>query len=248
MNRTYIKCKFFLACLLFLLGSCTSGIKANKGGNTLDQAYKPVHADTISIRWNQNKIGLTVGFRFEKIVQHAEDSAFSIGTNIQIPKLVNEHRGAKMINSKIEKDFETAIQQLTVNPLSDPGRFTRINFEYFVEDTLISLVVFELNAWHLSEGNSRYEVYHYDFKNDSILSTRDLLAVWGMSQLPLLNAIADQVTLPGEGTEPDFDSEWFETIKWKDINQLKLYRNNKKELTVIYPNKENGIESEFKIN
>jgi len=70
-----------------------------------------------------------------------------------------------------------------------------------------------------------------------------MLELWGMSQVPLLNAIAEQVSLPPDHTDPLFQTAWFDNIKWKDINRLKIYKNNNKQLVVIYPVVENGLEA-----
>jgi len=192
----------------------------------------------------QYGVGLSEGFVYAKTAQSTDDSLFIYGAEVRLPQLVADNHNVIALNLTIKNDFDAIIQQVQSDSLSDKESFIKIDYNYYIEDTIVTIVVYEQHALHLSEGTCRYEVYHYDFKNNKILTTTDVLASWGMSQVPLLNAIVEQITMPGEENEPDFDSLWFETIKWKNLNKLKIYHNEKKQLTVIYTLKENGIEGE----
>lgn len=75
------------------------------------------------------------------------------------------------------------------------------------------------------------------------LSTREVLDVFGLSQVPVLSAFAEQCVMPPENIDPLFDPDWFDTIKWKEINNLKILMDKDDRLLVIYPLIENGIEA-----
>lgn len=202
------------------------------------------NAVVVNIKWNNYQIGILDSIILNKTEYILDDSSFSYGAYFKLPKLLSTGPNGSSLNIKIEQDFAEVILQQSNNPFADKERFVKIAYDYYVQDTILSLVVYELNAFHLSEGTSRYEVYHYDFKNDKFLTTRDLIEAWGMSQVPLLNAIAEQIVMPPDNNEPLFNTEWFQDIKWKDINQLKLYKNSLGQIVVIYPVIENGIEAE----
>lgn len=173
---------------------------------------------------------------------NSEDHSFSYGHCISLPRLNSNSKAISDLNSQISADFISLIA-LCGKETTDQENFLNVRFQYFMEDSLLSLVIETLNAWHLSEGTTIYNVYHYDLKNNRMMDTREMLESWGMSQVPLLNAIAEQITMPPDHEESLFQPEWFEIIKWKDINQLKIYKNSEKQLVVIYPVTENGIEA-----
>lgn len=171
-----------------------------------------------------------------------DDPLFASGYCIRIPVISGEHSNLKDLQALIQSDLQKQAEYCSKQP-EDKDLFVKTGFWYVVDDSLLSIVVETLTARYLAEAVSEFCVYHYDLKNNRILTTRDLLAAWGISQVPLLSAIAEQVTLPPDHSEPLFRSDWFETIRWNDLNKLKLYRDSLHQLTVIYPLAENGIES-----
>ncbi len=173
---------------------------------------------------------------------NAVDKSFGYGRCIRLPRLNGNSVALNDLNNRISADYKSLIA-LCGKEITDQENFLKVSYLYFIEDTLLSLVIETQNAWHLSEGTSEYNVYHYDLKNNRIMDTRAMLESWGMSQVPLLNAIAEQLTMPPDYSEALFQPEWFDSIKWKDINQLEIYKNSKRQLVIIYPVAENGIEA-----
>ena len=171
------------------------------------------------------------------------DNLFVYGTYIRLPKVVLENKDVTVINNKIINDFLEAIQSAKKNGHANKDEFRKIDYDVYLSDSILSIVVSDTKAYYLSEGTTRYDVYHINTKDSKALSTNELLEVWGMSQLVLLNAIAEQITMPPEHFEPLFDVKWFEQIKWKNIDKLKIYKDDKKNTIVIYPVIENGIEA-----
>lgn len=175
-------------------------------------------------------------------LSRADDPLFASGYCIRIPVISGDHSNLKKLQALIQSDLHKQTDYC-IEPPADKDLYIKTDFLYVVDDSLLSIVVETLTARYLAEAVSEFRVYHYDLKNNLILTTKDLLAAWGMSQVPLLSAIAEQITLPPGHTEPLFRSDWFETIRWHDINKLKLYRDSLQHFTVIYPLAENGIES-----
>lgn len=173
---------------------------------------------------------------------NSSDNLFTYGRCISLPELNGNSVAIAGLNNRISSDYKSLVL-LCGNEITDQENFLKTGYQYFLDDSLLSLVIETQNAWHLSEGTLEYNVYHYDLKNNRIMNTRAMLEAWGMSQVPLLNAISEQVTMPPGYTEPLFQHEWFEIVKWKDINQLKVFKNSKEQLVIIYPVAENGIEA-----
>lgn len=173
---------------------------------------------------------------------HEVDKSFVYGRCICLPRLNGNSADLDELNNRISADYKPLIA-LCGKEIMDQENFLKVSYHFFVDDSLLSLVIETQNTWHLSEGTSEYNIYHYDMKNNHAMDTRGMLESWGMSQVPLLNAIAEQVSMPPDHTEPLFQTAWFDNIKWKDINQLKVYKNNNQQLIVIYPVAENGIEA-----
>lgn len=172
-----------------------------------------------------------------------DDNLFAYGTYIRLPKLILQNKDISVINKKIITNFSEAIQSAVKNPHANKDEYRKIDYDVYVTDSILSIVVSDIKAYYLAEGISRYEVYHINAKTGKALSTSELFEIWDMSQLVLLNAIAEQITMPPEHTEPLFDVKWFEQIKWKNIDKLKIYKDDKKNTIVIYPVIENGIEA-----
>ncbi len=216
--------------------------------NTESVNSKTIETDTLSATVSANVVYdnyvLENGFRLVDTTQHPQDKVFAHGIDAKLPELKSANPSAAVLNIAIRSDFADLLNNGFHSAKTDTEHFRKISYRYFVADSLLSLVIEDLNTYHLSEATSEYKVYHYDLKNGKILSTKNLIELWGMSQVPLLNAVAEQCTMPPDHTDPLFETAWFETIKWKDINQLKLYKNNSQQIVVLYPLIENGIEAE----
>jgi hypothetical protein len=233
MNRIIPQIAF---CLILLLSSCH-----NIQGNAQQNLASNPEITTETIQLFKG-IHLTETTNCCDTATHSTDRSFVYGRCISMPGLTGDSSALANLNNLISEDYQS-VTALCGTEIKDQENFLKAAYQYFVEDSLLSLVIETQNAWHLSEGTSEYNVYHYDLKNNRILDTRTMLESWGMSQLPLLNAIAEQITIPPGYTDPLYQPEWFDNIKWKDINKLKVFKNSKKQLVIIYPVAENGIEA-----
>jgi hypothetical protein len=222
--------------LILLLSSCN-----NPTGNAQQNLSANSETNTETVKLF-NGTSLTDTTICCDTATHAADESFAYGRCIRLPRLNGNSAALAELNERISSDYKSLIA-LCGKEIADQENFLKVSYQYFVEDSLLSLVIETQNAWHLSEGTSEYNVYHYDMKNNRTLDTRGMLKLWGMSQVPLLNAIAEQVSMPPDHTDPLFQTAWFDSIKWKDINQLKVYKNNNKQLFIVYPVVENGIEA-----
>lgn len=173
-----------------------------------------------------------------------DDRIFAYGTFIRLPEFGSKSGEYKILNNKIAADFAAILNKAKADPRSDKNQYHTITYDYFVHDSILTVKINDQYAYHLSEGTTAYTLYHFDFKNNKLLNTNDIFTVFGLSRVPVLSAFAEQCSMPPDYTEPLFDTQWFETIKWKDINQLKLYLNNSQQIVIIYPLIENGIEAE----
>ena len=228
--------QLFASGLILLLTACH-----NLPGNAQQElpADSSIMAVTIPLYAGT---GLTEATNCCDTATHSFDKSFIYGRCIRLPRLTGESSELTNLNNLISADFKSFID-LCGNEIPDQENFLQADYQYFLADSLLSLVIEVQNAWHLSEGTSEYKVYHYDLKNNQLLDTRAMLESWGMSQVPLLNAIAEQLSMPPDHTDPLFQQAWFDNLKWTDINQLKIYKNNNQQLVVIYPVVENGIEA-----
>jgi len=238
------KSNHFLFYLSILIAFGCNG-KSNKPNET-----EIIKQDSIqtNIHWINEELGIKSDTIISDTTILEDDAMFAYGAIIVLPALVNKNAEYKTINEQITKDFETIIQEKKKKKVQNRDEFQTIGYEYYVIDSIITLKITDQMAYHLGEGTTQYSIYHYDYKNNTMLNTRQMFEILGLSEVPILNAIAEQISSPSDPTEPDFDSAWFETIKWKNINDLKLYWNQKQQLVIIYKVKENGNEAEFTLN
>jgi len=180
---------------------------------------------------NENYKLVIDGFTLKKTKPRTDDLSFNFGVDISLPKLIIDAPNAQKMNLLMEADYRKPIDRLTNQELTDSSYFYKIEHEHFLHDTILTVLITELETWHLSEGLIRKGVYHYDLANDKILSTNDMLVSWGMSMVPLIQEIVDKVHEP---ELPNYNEKWVDEIN-ADINRLKLYRNQKNELMVVYP-------------
>lgn len=201
-----------------------------------------VHAS--KVKFIAENLGVADSIYVADTTLRDDDKSFAYGSFISLPKFLTKSGGYEVLNTKITSDFESILKQAKANPKSDKNQYHIITYDYFLHDSIITVKINDQFAYHLSEATTAYTLYHFDFKNNKLLNTNDIFTVFGLSRVPVLSAFADQCSMPPDYTEPLFDTQWFETIKWKDINQLKLYLNNSQQIVIIYPLIENGIEAE----
>jgi len=176
-------------------------------------------------------------------LKRTDDSVFSYGSILRLPKVIAGERGFTELNQKIMKDFAEITSSIQSNGHPDQNQFRKIDYNVYVTDSIVSIVVSDTQAYYLAEGNTRYEVYHFNSNSNQMVNTDGLFAAFGLSQVPILSAFAEQCTMPPDHTEPLFNTNWFEQVKWKNINDLKLFMDNDKKIVVIYQVSENGIEA-----
>jgi len=191
--------------------------------------------ETISLKSEEVKDFVITGFSFIDTLPHSDDTIFSYGVDIELPKINSNKPEAEKLNRQIVEFYTSKIELRKQNPLDDPNYFYKISYEHFLHDTILSLLTIEQDVWYLSEGFIKYNVFHYDLKNDKILTTNELLTSWGMSMLPVINAIDEKARIDGE---PDFDDYWIKMVS-ANINNLKIYKNSKGEIIAIYQVKNN---------
>jgi hypothetical protein len=227
--------------IAILLAAC-SNYQSPKTGS--GQSADTIQTEAESVKWINSALGIETNILVADTLSRHEDKLFFYGTFISLPKLLGKNTEYEVLNRKIAADFDSIVKQASANPKVNKDEYHKIYFDYYLHDSIITIVITNLYAWHLSEATTAYTVYHFDFKNEKLLTTQDMFSVFGLSQVPVLSAFAEQCTMPPDHTDPLFVKAWFETIKWKDINQLKLYKNNSKQIVIIYPLPENGIEAE----
>lgn len=203
------------------------------------------NADKNQIQWINENLGFEEAFSLKDTLLRDDDKLFAYGTDLVLPKLVSHNNAYKKLNDKVLNDFQTIIDQVKENPKPSKEEFQKVAYTYFLKDSILTLKIEDIHAYHLSEGTSEYYIYHYDFKNDKLLSTSEMFGVLGLSQVPILSAFAEQCALPPDYTEPLFNVEWFDEVKWKNLDKLKFYQNEKLQSVIIYPVNENGIEAEI---
>lgn len=180
-------------------------------------------------------------------LKRTDNIIFTYGTMLRLPEVIAEKADFSEQNRKIINDFSEAINAAQNNGHADKNKFRKIDYQVYVSDSIVSIVVEETKAYYLSEGNTRYEVYHFNSNSNQLVDANGLFEAFGLSQVPVLNAFAEQCTMPPDHTEPLFDMNWFERVKWKNINDLKLFMDNDKNLIIIYPVSENGVEATQKL-
>lgn len=227
--------------LLSILVSCHSGSKNN---TPFETANDSLSGKDTAVVWINENLGIRNQFQLADTMAHPHDALFVAGFNINIPELVGKTVDFKTINRQIAADFDSVILQAKSHSAINPDQYHTVFYEYFPTDSIISLKITDMYAWHVSEATTTYKIYHFDFKNNKLLSTTEMFAVYGLSQVPVLSAFAEQCTLPPDHSEPLFDTQWFENVKFKNLDLIKFYRNSKQQWVIVYPMAENGLEAE----
>lgn len=231
---------YFIFLIIFLIVGCNNKKEEVKVfGVTVNDLQKD------SIDWINDELGFDNAFMLKDTMVREDDKSFAYGSNIVLPKLISKKSDFKTLNNKIMSDFQTIIEKVNANPKHSKDEYQKVNYTYYLKDSIITIKIEDINAYHLSEATSEYFIYHFDFKNDKLLTTSEMFQVLGLSQVPILNAFAEQCALPPDYLEPLFNTEWFDKVKWNDLNQMKFYQNDKHQLVIIYPMIENGIEGEI---
>lgn len=225
--------------ILLLLFSCYQKKEASKD---FDVSANIVPKD--SIHWINETLGFDKIFTLKDTTLRADDKTFAYGSNMVLPKLVSKSSEYKTLNNKILTDFQPIIDKVKTNPKPSEDEYQKVDFTYFLNDSIITIKIEAIHAYHLSEATTAFFVYHFDFKNDRLLTTSEMFTVLGLSHVPILSAFTEQCTFPPDYTEPLFDTVWFDKVKWKDLNLMKFYQNDKKQIVIIYPVAENEWEDE----
>ena len=239
-NRVSI---LFLFCLLAVQGlpAAQNSVLAPVKQSAADQSRTETEK---TVLWLEANLGITESFCLADTVKRPDDEIFAYGTNITLPKLIHRSGEFEKLNRKISEDFAAIVNQAISNPKPGKNEYHKVFYNYFITDSIVSLKITDLHAYHLSEATTAFQVYHFDYKNNRLLNTAEFFETLGISRVPVLNAFAEQCAMPPDYTEPLFNAEWFGLIKWTDFNQLKFYMNEKRQPVIIYQVAENGIENE----
>lgn len=197
------------------------------------------------IRWLNNKVGVENAYELKDTALREDDAIFVYGTNATLPKFVRKNDEYKELNGRILLDFENDIRTFEHNGAkSNKNEYRLINYKTIIKDSVLTVVIKDLRANFHGEPVAKYEIYHLDFKNNKLLDTQQMLNALGLSQIPILNAFAEQCAFPPDFTQPMYDTKWFDNVRWKNINLLKFYHNEKHQLVIIYRLAEYGLEDE----
>ena len=227
--------------ITILFAACNNNQSTVTGSN---QSAETIKTEAESVKWINSTLGIETDILVADTAGRDDDKSFFYGTFIILPKLLNKNGEYELLNRKIAADFDSIVKQAGANPKTKKDEYHKIYYDYYLHDSIISIKITDLYAWHLSEATTEFTIYHFDFKNNKLLTTQEMFAVFGMSQVPVLSAFAEQCTMPPDYSEPLFRTDWFNKVKWKNLNQLKFYLNNEDKAVIIYPLAENGIEAE----
>ncbi len=227
----------FLLILLFV--SCNAKKEEVKVlGITVNDIQKD------NINWINEDLGYDIAFQLKDTIQRQDDTLFAYGTHVKLPEFVNKKDAFKELNSQILLDFENDIRSFEHDAKPNPDEYRYIDFKNYIHDSILTVVIKDMRIIHLGEPTSFFQVYHLDFKNNKMLDTKQMFQVLELSQVPILNAFVEQCAYPPDFTEPLFDTRWFDKVKWKNLNLMKFYQNDKNQIVIIYPLAENGLENE----
>jgi hypothetical protein len=227
------KIKWIPLVLLLIWGACKSKPESV-------QVEEQLVCDTVYYSYADFTCGITEAPCIENVRQHPDDSIFEYGVRAKLPQLLGFEADGDAFNKRIEADFKATIEAESKQALVDTNHYYQVEYKVLTEDSVLTLVVVEQHAYYRSEGLIRYGVYHFDFKNGKCLNTTDMLQVWGMSRVPLINFIVETAIQPGSDGEPDYLVPWIDSIN-ANIDLMKMYRNSQRKLVVLYPWYENPL-------
>lgn len=230
---------YFVLFLTLLMSGCNNKKEVIK---VFGVTVKEVQKD--SINWINDELGFENAFRLQDTIVKEDDHSFAYGSNVVLPKLISKKSDVKTLNDKVMHDFQSLIDKVKTNAKPSKDEYQKVYYTYYLKDSVITIKIEDIHAYHLSEATSEFFVYHFDFKNDKLLTTSEMFQVLGLSQVPILNAFTEQCAMPPDYSEPLFNTQWFDKVKWKDLNLMKFYQNDKHQIIIIYPVAENGLEDE----
>jgi hypothetical protein len=196
-----------------------------------------------NIQWLSKEFGIGTNLEFSKTYPRSDDAVFRFGIEFRKPGIAGTAEKYALLRMFIENSYVAANQKEFEPDMPDSNLFRKVTYEYFVHDSILSLLITDVQSYFQSEALTTYKLIHFDFKNQNVLQTEDIFETYGLSRIPVVNAIAEQCVSTDETSEPFFDSDWFNTIKWNDLNKLKIYMDNENQLVVLYPLIENGTEA-----
>jgi hypothetical protein len=194
------------------------------------------------VQWINSEFGIGLMIKVDSIQARSDDPNFLFGFSYEIPVFEGKNHKVERLNEQLKEVYGNIFENNVLPCNFDSALFHSITFEYFIHDSIMSMLIKQQHAYFQSETVSQYIVLHFDFLNQEQMNTRMIFNAFGFSEVPLLNAIAEQCVMPDDSKEPLFDSQWFETIKWSDLNKLKILVDKEQRIIVIIPLAENGIE------
>lgn len=195
-----------------------------------------------NIHWITAEFGIGNGIEFSKTSTKERSNSFRFGKEFKKPAFVGSLSNIQDLKKFVD-DFYTGIIDSAKDFQSmDYTGHEAVNYEYFVHDSIFSLLMTHLKSYPQSEGTTNYALCHVDLKHQVLLSTKLFFEAFGLSQIPVLAAFAEQCVWPDESNEPLFDPHWFETIRWGDLNLLKIYVDDNEQVHIIYPLATDGSE------
>lgn len=237
LKQHFFRFGFILFSWLFLL---TTSQNVDAQGMTTYPNRKPNMLSNIF--WVNDDFGIGTAIEFSKTNAVKGETTFRAGKAYNKPGFAADGSKHQAVNQFIEAAYQAVIDRSIDSVDSESAYYEQLDYNYFIHDSIISLLVTHSITYPQSEGTFAFSLIHYDIKNQTVLLTNEVLSIFGLSRVPILNAIAEQCVWPDDSNEPLFDAVWFDTIKWTDINQLKIFVDNEQGIHIIYPLVENGIE------
>ena len=237
LKQHYFRFGFILISWLFMLSSSQN---VDAQGKTTDPKMKSNMLSNVI--WVNEDFGIGTAIEFSKTYTVKGETTFREKKAYNKPGFAADVSKHQALNQFIEAAYAAVIDRSMDSVDSESAYYEQLDYNCFVHDSIISLLVIHSTTYPHSEGTFAFSLIHYDIKNQNVMLTDEVLNIFGLSRVPILNAIAEQCVWPDDSNEPLFDPVWFDTIKWTDINQLKMFVDNEQGIHIIYPLVENGIE------
>lgn len=213
---------FILIIALFVLAGCgTDNINEASEPVTENEGLNEVTEQQITKIDEEKEIVYSV---FDK-----EYDYFDEKTQVEIPAFNINTEEIKELNSKIEEEYQKIAEA------DEEFGATEVNYEYYVNDDIVSLVI---TKTYLEASQETYEVYNVNQKTGTVLEKEDILTAKNITEDAYETKIAEQISAKFDETTAAFK----EMVGYEDVKE----KNNSKENcslenTEVYINKDGKL-------
>lgn len=208
---------FLLLATLSALTACGQKPSSSEGSGVTGQPTKPGQSsETEQVSSVPDIVKVAVVDAISEEGTYYPEEVYTYAYSYHIPEIQLDAPGAATINEEILRMYTDRVQNAL--QAQEVPECNAICYEYHQTGNVLSLVIICEYGWG---GLEDYIVYHYDIAQDAILQQDDLLALLGVSDEALQNAITQAAAQKFDETY--YDDPYYAAEIWQQDPSRYLY-------------------------